>query len=360
MRRLRGPAILIITLLFCVPTFAQVFQNDGNTPDTALATNGVRRNRYSMTGDGGIADAANSAPLAKVQVTIRSDDGQTFLATLTDERGRFSFDQLPRSNYTVSVSVLGFQPADERVNIDNGPAVGVQIRPYSNTPTDSDSSRPAISAHELTVPLKARDDLAKGEVLLYEKADSAGAIKQLEKAIKEFPGYYEAYALLGVAYVQAKDADKAETALRKSMELSDQKYPRAFVYLASVFSDNKRFADAEPLARRGIELDANSWQGYHELTRALAGENRLPDAEDAAQTAVKLAPDEPELYLTLINIEGKLPNYRAMLANINAYLKVAPDGHAAEQIRTMRTQVQQALAKTQSSPRTQAPSDAKP
>jgi hypothetical protein len=49
-----------------------------------------------------------------------------------------------------------------------------------------------------------------------------------------------------------------------------------------------------------------------------------------------------------------------MLANMDAYLKVAPDGHAAEQVRTMRTQVQQALAKGQSSPRTQTPSDAKP
>jgi Tfp pilus assembly protein PilF len=360
MRRLRGPALFAITLLSCAPTFAQVFQNDGNTPDTTLATNGVRRNRYSMSGD--VLNAANSAPLAKIQVTIRSDDGQTFLATLTDENGRFSFDQLPRSAYTVSVSIQGFQPAEERVDIQNGPALGVQIRPHSTTePIDSpDSSRPAISAHELAAPARARDDLAKGEMLLYDKADFSGAIKQFEKAIKEFPGYYEAYAQLGVAYVQTKDAGKAETALRKSIELSEQKYGRAFVYLATLFSDNHRFADAEPQCRKAIELDANSWQGYHELTRALVGQNRLPDAEDAAQTAVKLAPGEPELYLTLINIEGKLPNYRAMLANINAYLKVAPDGRAAEQVRTIRTQVQQALAKAQSSPRTQTPSDGKP
>jgi len=360
MRRLRGTAVLAIALLFCAPTFAQVFQNDGNTPDTALATNGVRRNRYSMTGD--VLNAANSAPLAKVQVTIRSDDGQTFLATLTDESGRFSFDQLPRSNYTVSVSVQGFQPAEERVDVQNGPALGVQIRPHSTTtPIDSpDSSRPAISAHELAAPARARDDLAKGEVLLYEKADFPGAIKQFEKAIKEFPDYYEAYAQLGMAYIESKDVAKAESALNKSIELSEQKYARAFVYLATVFSDTQRFADAEPLARKGIELDANSWQAYHELTRALVGQNQLPDAERAAQTAVKLAPDEPELYLTLINIEGKLPNYRAMLANMDAYLKAAPDGRAAEQIRAMRTQVQQALAKGQPSARTQTPSEGKP
>jgi tetratricopeptide (TPR) repeat protein len=212
----------------------------------------------------------------------------------------------------------------------------------------------------LAAPSKARDDLAKGEMLLYDKADFPGAIKQFEKAIKEFPGYYEAYAQLGVAYVRMKDAGKAETALRKSIELSEEKYSRAFVYLATVFSDTQRFAEAESLVRKGIELDANSWQGYHELTRALAGQNKLVDAEQAAQTAVKLDPEEPELYLTLINVEVKLPNYRAVLSNIDAYLKVAPDGRAAEQIRTMRTQVQQALAKTQSSPRTQTPSDNKP
>ncbi len=197
-------------------------------------------------------------------------------------------------------------------------------------------------------------------MLLYDKADFSGAIKQFEKAIKEFPDYYEAYAQLGVAYVRMKDAGKAETALRKSIELSDEKYSRAFVYLATVFSDNQRFAEAEPLVRKGIELDTNSWQGYPELTRALAGQNKLLDAEQAAQTAVKLDPDEPELYLTLINIEVKLPKYRAVLSNIDAYLKLAPDGRAAEQIRTMRTQVQQALAKGPSSPRTQTPDDNKP
>ncbi len=318
MRRLRGPALFAITLLSCAPTFAQVFQNDGNTPDTALATNGVRRNRYSTE-----RRRVERSPIARLWRRSRSQfEATTAKPSLrhVDRRNRPFLSafgpaaQNPTTPSSVSVHP-GFEPAEERVDIQNGPALGVQIRPHSTTtPIDSpDSSRAAISAHELAAPAKARDDLAKGEMLLYDKADFPGAIKQFEKAIKEFPGYYEAYAQLGVAYVRMKDAGKAEIALRKSIELSEEKYSRAFVYLATVFSDNQRFAEAEPLVRKGIELDTNSWQGYHELTRALAGQNKLLDAEQAALTAVKLDPDEPELYLTLINIEVKLPNYRAVL-----------------------------------------------
>jgi Flp pilus assembly protein TadD len=345
MRRVRGLAFFVFISLACVPTFAQVFQNDGSTPDTALANNGVRRNRYSMTGD--VRSAPNDAPFVRVQVNIRSDDGQTFLATMTDDQGRFSFDNLYRGNYSVSVSIAGFQFVEERVAVENGPVLGVQLRPRSST-ADSDAaegSRSAISAHELTAPGKAREGMAKAMTLLYQKFDFQGAIRQFQKAIKEFPDYYEAYAQMGMAYMDLKDAANAETALRKSVALSGEKYPLPYIFMASLFTANQRFSDAEPMARKALDLDPNSWQAYSELTHALSGLNRLPEAAESAETAIKLDPQEPELYLMLINIENKMRNYPAMLDTMDAYLKLAPNGRAAEQVRTVRTQVLQAMGK---------------
>jgi tetratricopeptide (TPR) repeat protein len=190
--------------------------------------------------------------------------------------------------------------------------------------------------------------MVKGLNLLYNKADYQESIREFQRAIKEFPDYYEAYAQMGVAYERAKDATNAEASLRKSVDLSGQKYSEAYISLAAFLSDDRRFSDAEPMARKALGLDSNSWKAYSELTRALVGLNRLTDAEESAEAAVKVRPDEPELYVALINIEGKLPNYPAMLENMNTYLSLAPNGRAAGQIRAMRSQLQQALAKANS------------
>jgi len=56
--------------------------------------------------------------------------------------------------------------------------------------------------------------------LIYLKSDYRGAITQFQLAIRDFPTYYEAYAEEGGAYYQLQEADHAEEALRKSVELS--------------------------------------------------------------------------------------------------------------------------------------------
>ena len=44
---------------------------------------------------------------------------------------------------------------------------------------------------DLSIPQKARDAMNKGMVLLYQKSDYPGSIKEFERAIKIFPNYYE-------------------------------------------------------------------------------------------------------------------------------------------------------------------------
>jgi Carboxypeptidase regulatory-like domain/Tetratricopeptide repeat len=341
-------ALFALSLLFCLPAAAQIFQNDDNTLDPTIGMANPRRNRFTVSGD--VRNDATGNSFQRLQINIRSDDGRTYLATMTDDTGRFVFDNLPAGNYTVTASLIGYSTAEERVVIDNSPVMGVQLRLRSIAADASapENSGPTISAHELSAPSKAKADMVKGQNLLYNKADYQGSIKEFQRAIKEFPDYYEAYGQMGVACARLKDSANAEASLRKSVDLSGQKYPQAYISLAALLSENHRFSDAEPMARKALELDSNSWQSYAELTRALAGLNRLTDAAESAQAAIKLQPNEPELYVALINIEGKLSNYPAMLENMNAYLSLAPDGRAAGQIRAMRAQIQQALAKANS------------
>jgi Flp pilus assembly protein TadD len=126
-------------------------------------------------------------------------------------------------------------------------------------------------------------------------------------------------------------------------------------WLATLLSNGEHFSDAELLARKAVELDPNSWQANSELARALLGLNRATEAEKSALAAVKLRADHPLLYLLLANIHDQLQNNPALLEDLNNYLKLAPAGPFADQVRQQRTQVQQALGGAQGTPAPPAP-----
>src|SRR5215475_8577869 len=73
------------------------------------------------------------------------------------------------------------------------------ITPRSNSPADP--SADVTSVHELQIPEKARAACNKGTKRLLAK-DAAGSIPDFQKAIQEFPDYFEAYGKLGAADIE--------------------------------------------------------------------------------------------------------------------------------------------------------------
>jgi tetratricopeptide (TPR) repeat protein len=150
--------------------------------------------------------------------------------------------------------------------------------------------------------------------------------------------------------MQIGDAAKSEQALITSIRVSDRQYPDALFHLASVYSLQKRFGDAEPLAREAVELDASSPEAHQELARALHGLDQSEAAEASALEALRLQPDNPQTYLILANIHLKLGEFVALLGDLDKYLEISPDGAEADQARQMRAQIFERMANIQ--PRT--------
>lgn len=73
---------------------------------------------------------------------------------------------------------------------------------------------------------------------------------------------------------------------------------------------------------------------------------------------MKLRPDDPNLYLLLANIHGQLQDDAALLDDLNNYLRIAPSGPFADQVRKQREQVQQVVGDTRGTPA--APASTKP
>jgi len=113
--------------------------------------------------------------------------------------------------------------------------------------------------------------MVKGLTLLYQKSNYQVGIKQFERAVRDYPEYYEAYTQIGIAYLHMGNTASAEIALRKAVELSREQYSDASAWLATLLNDKRRFVEAEPLARKALELDPNSWHANAELARSLLG-----------------------------------------------------------------------------------------
>jgi tetratricopeptide (TPR) repeat protein len=299
-----------------------------------------------------VSDAESQTRIDGVRVELRAFTGGTIATAFTSGNGNFQFNDISRGSYELFVEEQGYATARQRVDVE-GSTMGIFVELRSVSGTTPPSSRsPSVSARELSIPHKAHDAMDKGRTLLYAKSNYAASVKQFEHAAQEYPGYYEAYTEMGIAYLKMDDAANSERVLRKALDLSDQHYRDALFWLASLLSSKERFAESEPLARKGVEVDPNSWQANAELARALLGLGRAAEAETAAFAAVKFQPENPTLHLLLANIHGELQDGPALLDDLDAYLKLAPKGPFADQVRKQRDEVRQALqnSKTSSAP----------
>jgi Tfp pilus assembly protein PilF len=331
--------MLIFACAISLPAMAQL--------PSSMGSFGVgRRGRYMISGTVRMADG--SFPAGAVQVKLWSLSGMT-ANTFTNSSGVFTFMDVPRGTYYLIVEERGYQRVQQEVNFTSHPAVDLQLllRPLG-PPSEKVGEGPTVSARELAIPRRAREAMQRGLELLRNKSDYKGSITEFQRAVHEYSDYYEAYTQMGIAYMRMGDPAMAEQMLNTSVVMSHRNYSDALFYLASLYTNQKRFADAEPLAHEAVTLDPISWEAHIELARALHGLGQSEQAEASALDAQRIQPDNPETYLVLANIHLKMAHYQALIDDLDKYLELQPNGPQADQARRMREQVYEALARRQS------------
>ena len=289
-----------------------------------------------------------------VKVTLSLSSGPLVATVFTGANGLFEAPGLSSAIYIIVIEEPGYEPIREAVQMD------VSARPYVllylKKANSALSGQPGyvVSVRELSIPPKARKAFQKG-IERWAKRDPAGTLAHFQRAVAELPSYYEAYYQMGLVYTRLGRAAEAEEAFQKAIDLSQSRYPLALFGLASLLSENNRFSEAEPLARRGLELEGNSWYGQFELARALMGLNQVDAAEKSAHEARARKRDFPPLHLVLANIHIRKGNYPALLVDLDTYLKLEPKSPASEQARQMRERVRRALANPPNAPPAQPP-----
>lgn len=313
-------------------------------PQTQASNQPVART-YSIQGS--LRLTSNSPAPELIKVELKKFSGEVVAATYTHENGEFRFAGLPGGIYLVAIEEEGFEPILERIELraDTERRLLFYLREPAK-PSDGSVKEPSVSARELALSSSAAGALRKGRAALFVEKHPAESLEHFNNLVREAPTFYEAHFFRGLALSELRRMDEAESSLRKAIEQSGQTHLQSFLTLASLLSNQKRYAEAEPLARRSTELDAASWLGYFEMARALHGVHRFEAALKAAETVRAMRPDFPKLYLLLINIHIRRGDARQVLAAMDEYLRLVPQGPMSDNVRAERTKLLENMARS--------------
>ena len=287
--------------------------------------------------NGVVYSEATNQRIPHASVWLCDDGGNRLIESVTTDNGEFSFPGLHAGAYILKITAPGFVPLEMNVDVNFGTEHGISVflKPLGKS-AKTLPAVPTISAHELSMPLAARKLMDSGKKKLYAGNNADAALRDFDAAVSKAADYYEAYYQMGMAFLSLQKPADAEKHLRSSVALSNQTYPDAVLALAILLLGRHDSAEGEPLLRRGLELNPNSWAGYYELGKLELYRMHLEPALDAAKTAESLSPQQPKVYRLLSLIHLRQKNYQAALADLDAYIRLDPDspeGKTAKQIR---------------------------
>jgi len=204
-----------------------------------------------------------------------------------------------------------------------------------------------VSVRELSIPPKALHAYEQGMERLANQ-DAAGSLPHFQRAIQEYAGYYEAYDRMGAADLKLWRVPEAERAFRKSIDVSGGQYAHPLIALGAILDDQEKFAEAESVIRKGLDLDQDSWTGHYYLALALFGLNRMEDAAQSARETLQLKIDFPKAHLLLADIHCREKDYRLVVSDLDEYFKLAPDDPDSARAKALRAFAQGMISASQS------------
>ena len=225
-----------------------------------------------------------------------------------------------------------------------GPIASFARPQNTKTGEPGDSADAIVSVRQVRIPGRAKFAFNKGTQKLAAR-DYAGSIAEFQKAIGAYDDFYEAYYKIGIANLEMQACEAAEAAFRKSIALSESKYSPPLFGMGLALASQKQFADAESYVRAGLHVEPTSSSGLLALGWVLFSAQRVVEAEKAARDAVLYNPNLAMAYLLLAQIHRSQNNSAAMVEDLDAYLRLDPDGARSDALRTTRDAAQQALNK---------------
>jgi cytochrome c-type biogenesis protein CcmH/NrfG len=278
-----------------------------------------------------------------VLVRLESFSGGLVDQVRTDRTGKFSFQDIGQAIYRVTASIVGFRTVTQEVNLTTTPNEHLIFTMVPDKP--GQENRPAPEEDTIIdakVPKEARDEYQTGRTALLAGAEPAKGIPHLERAVRIYPDFLQAQLLLGTAYIDSHQTDKAEAALKHVLTI-DPKTSQALFALGEVYRMGKKYPEAEKAMQQGLQLNDTSWQGHLALGRLYLDTGNIAKAGPEIGRSLQLKPDNPETYLFAGNVLLKANRAEEAMQMFEQYLHLAPKGQYADETQKMVEKIKKVL-----------------
>jgi Flp pilus assembly protein TadD len=209
----------------------------------------------------------------------------------------------------------------------------VYVQPRRSLSKVSESKAGAVSSRQLQTPKSAVKEFEKARKAAL-KNNRGEAREHLQKAIRLYARYDDAFSALGVLELQEGDRESARRDLANALELNPN-HAEAAHCLSKILVAEAKYAEAEPLLQVWLRTDPDdAWA----LSFAALGQFTEGKFEQAAASArrVHILPHQEYASAHVIAARAleRLSRLDAAAAEYRLYLTEAPNGPHAEHART--------------------------
>jgi len=331
----------IVALMLCSVVGLAQFQNGANGPTVEI--------------HGQVRFVEGGAPAANVLVRLESfDSGGSISESFTDRLGKFSFTGLQPAQYSVKIHQSGYRDAQQTVDMQTTSSGLVMLQLAKESVAANKSVTGSIDAN---VPPGAQKEFDKGVVALGEggKDKTQIAVQHFEKAVSMYPKFVAAQLKLGTALMDLEQWEKAEQALRTTLEMDPQAAIALFA-LSEIYLRQNKVSDAEKVVTQGLAIEDRSFRGHLNLARVNWERARtirdlnqarptLEKAYEEVKQALSLNPNLAAAHLLKGNLLLRVGRTTDALAEFDEYLRVEPTGALANETRALVDKIRKQTSK---------------
>ena len=281
----------------------------------------------------------NGKPVEQAEVTLDFiGDYNRQLKTITDKNGEWIRAGTPTGKWKISVKKFDMVGENAGVQVTLGETLRVPEivigKPGAGGAAPKPTSVSADEAERLKKRAATLEKLSSEANASLEAGNYDDAVAKVEAIMKELPNCAPCNAKIGDIQVKKGDLDAAEKAYLAAIAM-DATLPGPYNALATLYNQQKKFAEAEKMSTKAAELAGAGGAGGDANAVFNTGiifwnQSKIPEAQAAFEKAAKLDPKLADAHywlgMALVN-QGKLPEAKAPFTE---YLKLAPTGQYAE------------------------------
>jgi tetratricopeptide (TPR) repeat protein len=286
-----------------------------------------------------------------VQVELLSPQGTPMMAAHVTGESPAQFQVMPGNSLKLRVSGPGIETTtsdsiyiyawershSETVNVNMVDSSG------ANKATDRTGDSPTVSAAEMNIPPKARDELQKGTDA-FLKGDLKKAQEHYEKAAAIYPQYARAYTDLGVIAIKGGDRGKAREMFSKSISV-DEGFLPGYVDLARMDFQDRNYQQSEKLLQKVMSVNPSIPDALALLASAEFMNKEYDKALADAQRTHRLPNHEQfaDIHLVAGQVYQMKNREQDAIAEYQLFLKESPNSPRVPSVQKQVAQLQAGL-----------------